>query len=158
MFVSLDGTDCPINEPTPFSTKWWSHKINGPGLRYEVGLCISTGHIVWTNGPYPCGAFPDLKIARDCYIDQVEQGEMTLADKGYRDATYFLTPWTHPESSGHQKRIMARHETVNGRLKFFAVLRRSFRHELHLHTQCFHAVANIVQLELKNGSPLFHVT
>jgi hypothetical protein len=52
MFVSLDGTDFRILEPGNFSSKWYSHKFNGPGIRYEIGLCIVTGHIVWANGGY----------------------------------------------------------------------------------------------------------
>ena len=38
--ISIDGTDCQIQEPTPFSPKWFSHKFNGPGIRYEVGILI----------------------------------------------------------------------------------------------------------------------
>ena len=38
--ITLDGTDVSINEPSPFNNKWYSHKLNGPGLRYEVGICI----------------------------------------------------------------------------------------------------------------------
>jgi len=45
-FVSLDGTDFSIYEPTPFDAKWYSHKLNGPGLRYEIGICLRTGDIV----------------------------------------------------------------------------------------------------------------
>jgi len=41
---SVDGTDCQIQEPLLFNAKWYSHKFKGPGLRYEVGVCISTGH------------------------------------------------------------------------------------------------------------------
>lgn len=66
--------------------KWFSHKFKGPGIRYEVGLCIKTGKIVWVNGAYPCGFWPDLKIARASYIYQVDANELTLADKGYRDS------------------------------------------------------------------------
>ena len=61
--VSIDGTDCSINEPTPFDTKWYSHKLKGPGLHYEVGICIVSGHIVWVSGPHECGSNPDFKIA-----------------------------------------------------------------------------------------------
>eukprot|EP00171_Calliarthron_tuberculosum_P022157 IDg22157t1 len=46
-FVSVDGTDCSIEEPYPRSTKWYSHKINGPGLRYEIGLSLLHSTIVW---------------------------------------------------------------------------------------------------------------
>ena len=61
--VTLDGTDCPINEPVPFNPKYYSHKFKGPGLKYELGICIQTGWICWWNGPFPCGN-PDLAIAR----------------------------------------------------------------------------------------------
>jgi hypothetical protein len=49
--LSFDGTDCPILEPWPFNKKWFSHKLNGPGLKYEVGVCNPTGEIVWVKGP-----------------------------------------------------------------------------------------------------------
>ncbi|ETV67416.1 hypothetical protein H257_16391 [Aphanomyces astaci] len=38
LFVSLDGTDCPVQEPFPFDPSWWSHKLNRAGIRYEVAL------------------------------------------------------------------------------------------------------------------------
>ncbi|EFX65878.1 hypothetical protein DAPPUDRAFT_332746 [Daphnia pulex] len=53
--VSLDGTDFRIMEPTEFDPKWWSLKFKDPVLRYEVALCIRTGHIMWVNGGLPCG-------------------------------------------------------------------------------------------------------
>ena len=30
----------------------YSEKHNGPGFKYEVGVCIKTGFMVWVNGPY----------------------------------------------------------------------------------------------------------
>lgn len=60
--ASVDRTDCPIFEPTPFDPKWVSHKFKGPGVRYEVGIAIGTGEIVWAFGPFPCGAYNDLNI------------------------------------------------------------------------------------------------
>ena len=30
-FISLDGTDFNIQEPSPFDPKWFSHKFEGPG-------------------------------------------------------------------------------------------------------------------------------
>ena len=70
----MDGTDCRIQEPTPFSPKWFRSKFRGPGIRYEVGLNINTGDIVWVFGGYPCDEYPDLKLARELYIDMVEDG------------------------------------------------------------------------------------
>ena len=65
---------------------WWSHKFNGPGLRYEIGVCIQTGWIVWVNGPYPAGQWPDLRIARGSLNQLLDAGERFIADGGYRDS------------------------------------------------------------------------
>ena len=92
--VSLDGTDCRIQEPSPFSPKWYSHKFHGPGLRYEVGLNSRNGDIVWVNGGVPCGEYSDLALARASYIDMVGPMELTIADKGYRDDNFFIYPST----------------------------------------------------------------
>ena len=52
--VTVDGTDFRIQEPIPFNRRWYSKKFNGPALRYEVGISINTGYIVWFNGPLVC--------------------------------------------------------------------------------------------------------
>ena len=81
--ASIDGMDCHILEPTPFSTKWFLHKFKGPGVRYEVGVCIRTGWIVWVNGPFPCGTWPDLKIAKERLSHCLDDGEKVIANGGY---------------------------------------------------------------------------
>lgn len=153
-FTSLDGVDFEINEPTPFSPKWYSHKFKASGLRYEIGLCIRTGHIVWGNGGYPCGDWPDLKIARQIFVNFLEPNEKSLADKGYNDLKYFIL--TAPDIQRH-KRIMSRHETVNKRIKQFNVLNVPFRHNLTKHKICFHSVLNLTQLVIKYEEQLFSV-
>lgn len=151
----MDGVDFPILEPIPFSSKWFSHKFRGSGLRYEIGLCIRTGHIVWANGGYPCGEFSDLKLAREAYVLSVNVGELTLADKGYKDDIFFLLP--SEQNSSYHKLIMSRHETVNKRIKQFNILKMPFRNNLEKHPSVFHAVVNITQLIIENGEPLFSV-
>ena len=37
----------------------YSHKFNGPGLRYQVGLCLRTDDICNIEGPFACGDWPD---------------------------------------------------------------------------------------------------
>ena len=81
----MDATDCAIQEPSPFDRKWFSHKLNGPGLKYEIGLSIKNGEIVWINGGMPCGEYSDLKLARDEYTLSVQLGEKTIADDTYKD-------------------------------------------------------------------------
>ena len=60
--ITINGVDFLINEPTPFSPVWYSHKFDGPALRYELGVCIQTGWICWLAGPFPAGDFPDQEI------------------------------------------------------------------------------------------------
>ena len=86
--MSIDGTDFRIPEPGLFhkeySPQWYSHKFKGPGVRYEVGLCIRTGMIVWISGPYECGIWTDIKIFRDALVHDLDSDERVEADKGYR--------------------------------------------------------------------------
>jgi hypothetical protein len=113
--LSVDGTDCPIREPQEFSSRWYSHKFKGAGLRYKVALCIQTGWIVWKNGPYPCGSFPDIRIVRDRLIHFLLPGEKYVADRGYRDGGLYADTPTGFNNPGQRMRsiVRARHETVN---------------------------------------------
>ncbi|KAH9096785.1 hypothetical protein LEN26_017339 [Aphanomyces euteiches] len=83
--------------------------------------------------------------------------EMTLADRGYMDANYFVNPRYHPQSSAQQKQIMTRHETVNARLKQFGGLRGIFHHSIEKHPICFYAIAYLVQIGLEYESPLYSI-
>ena len=87
--------------------------------------------------------------------------ERVLADGGYTGEERI---WAKG-NSGYQNvtSIMegtarARHETVNRLFKNVGVLKQPFRHELSLHTTCFYAVANLVQLMIKFENPVFMVT
>lgn len=156
VFLSLDGTDCHIFEPKPFSPVWFSHKFRGPGLRYEVGISVHMGRIVWVNGPFACGGYPDLKIFKANLLHRLGPTERILADNGYRHPKC-LTPDIDMgdfEKEVHMRQ-RARHETVNKRLKNFNVLSHVFRHELFLHSKCFHAVAQVVALLVSTSDPLF---
>ena len=53
------------------------------GLKFEVGVCIQTGGIVWINGSFRCG-MADITIARQAVVSALEEGEMAEADGGYR--------------------------------------------------------------------------
>ncbi len=151
MRFSLDGTDFKIEEPQPFNTKWYSHKFNSAGIRYEIGISIVEGEIVWASGGLPAGEWTDLKIALDLYVN-VAENEITLADKGYNQKKYFKNPCNRME-----KKILARHETLNGRLKEFGILSQRFRNALNKHPLVFHAVVNIVQISIMNGEKLFEL-
>jgi len=155
----VDGTDFRIREPTQFDPKWFSHKFNGPGLRYEVGLCIQTGDCVWIHGPFPCGDWPDLRIARDAIVDALDDGEYYLADGGYSDGNqYSVTPsGFHDFTDRQQSTVRARHETINKRFKQWGALKQVYRHKRKSHSAVFRAIANITQLAMDCGEPLFEV-
>jgi hypothetical protein len=148
--VTVDGTDFRIMEPSPFDPKWLSEKFNGPGLKYEVAVCIKTGWIVHTNGPYPCGEWHDLTVARDdlCYkLADSDEDEMALADGGYQDGyCFFETPTGHNNEDQRMKAIArARHETINRRFKMWGVMGQRFRGRPQHHSKFFDCVANLTQ-------------
>ena len=60
--LSVDETDVRTEEPTPFNPKFYSHKFKSAALRYEFGIFVTSGHIVWVHGPYPAGEFSDQSI------------------------------------------------------------------------------------------------
>ena len=157
--ISVDGTDCPIYEPTPWSSKWYSHKFEGPGVRYEIAISIQTGWIVWLNGPFPCGDWPDIRIARTCLNHHLDDGEYYLADGGYGDNyQYAVTPRGLWKFGDRQIQVVrARHETVNSRIKIWRALSSKWRHELDKHGMMMRAVVLVVQLGLETDEPLFSV-
>ena len=117
VMMTVDGVDCHLQEPYPFSREWCSHKFHSSGLRYEISLSIFTGTIVWINGPYPCGSYPDVKIFRDELKGNLIDSENVLADKGYKDHKCVL--WDSKLGKRNSSLLPARHETINGRFKFF---------------------------------------
>ena len=97
--VMIDGVDFKIPEPTPFSSAWWSHKFNGPGLHYEIAVCIKTGWIVSFNGPFECGSWPDLKIFKSGLKRFLLVTERVVADRGYHGDMDVC----HPDSAKDQQ-------------------------------------------------------
>ena len=152
--VTVDGTDCPIYQKKPINSKYYSHKFKKAGLRYEVAVCIATGDIVWINGPFPCGTWPDINIFRRDLIYMLLPGEMVEADRGYRgEEDYIRTNKMYVSRSDRRakRRARLRHETVNRRIKNFNILTTVFRSALHLHRHCFRAAAVITQLSFECG-------
>ena len=155
--VSVDGIDFSIPEPTPWQSIWWSHKFNGPGLRYELAVCIATGWIVAYNGFFECGSWPDLKIFRSLLKALLRSGEKVIADRGYRGDARVVIPddARNDEEADVMNVVRARHETVNGRLKKWKVLKERFRHDKKKHHIVFRAVAVLEQIQIMNGRPPF---
>jgi len=47
----VDGKDFQIPTTEPYDKSWFLHKFQKPDVRYEVGIGIQTGYIVWVHGP-----------------------------------------------------------------------------------------------------------
>jgi hypothetical protein len=99
--ISLDGIDYMVMEPWPFAKKWYSKKFNGPGVKYEVGVCIKTGMIVWVNGPF-IASTNDATIFGETLADLLAEDEGVKVDAGYKGHDKFKQPIT-ASSRDHRK-------------------------------------------------------
>lgn len=158
--VSVDGTDFRVQ--SSYGRAFFSHKFRGAGLRYEVGICILNGYIVWINGPYECGKWNDISIFRNSLSTFLAPNERVEADDGYvgdsPEKVKCPCSFTNPqETLLMQQRVRARHETVNKRFKQWACLLNRFRHGIAKHGDIFRCVAVVTQLAIEHDEPLFEV-
>ena len=155
----MDGTDFETVEYVPFNPARRSHKLNRPGLRYEVAISIATCFIVHINGPFLCGEWPDLRIARSWLHRKLRGNEYYLADSGYRCGTgpAITRNALPPHRRATFDALMARHETINRRFKEFAILGTKYRHEEEKHGEIFRCIAVLVQIDIARGNLSFLV-
>ena len=162
--MSIDGTDFKIEQKgaAKKGNAFGSHKYAGKSaLRYELGIDILAGNLVWVGGPYPAGAWPDIKIFMNERAHLLEPGERVEADNGYvghADKIKCPNNDCNPAKNlAMQARVRSRHETFNARLKFWGILGQTYRHDIMRHGSVFYACAIISQLAIENGKPLFEV-
>ena len=120
----------------------------------------SSGDVVWINGPFPCGDWPDINIFRSSLISHLEHGERVEADDGYvgDHPLYVKFPagFANPKSNEFmQTRVRSRQETVNKKFKHFEILKVIFRNDLELHGEAFRAIAVVTQITINQGEKLF---
>jgi hypothetical protein len=124
---------------------------------------VQNGWIVHTNnGPYPCGQWHDLTVARVMIsamsllmtLSLMMRCMMACADGGYADGyQFFETPTGHNNPDQCMKaQARARHETINQRFKQRGVMGQRFRGApSEFHDQFFNAVANLTQFLIMNS-------
>ena len=159
-FLSLDGVDFEVYEPNPFNKKWYSHKFNRAGLRYEIGICINTGHICWIGGGIRAGQCNDLQLAERSFVTRLLPNERVVADKIYTSNKTFIGP---PKRGHHKhgkllKKIMARHENINKRFKDYKLVKKRWRHDWRKHNLTILAIGQIVQFRILTGEPMADVS
>lgn len=82
-FCSVDRSDCRIQEPSSLSTKWYSHKLKDPALRYETATSNHEGHIVHVSGFYRHGQWLGSKIFASQKTVFYLPGIMAAVNSGY---------------------------------------------------------------------------
>jgi hypothetical protein len=103
--------------------------LNGPALKYEVGVCIKTGYIVWVNGPF-VGSENDGTVFSEGLGTLLAEDEAVEVDGEYKGNNKIKGPATAISQVQRKEKSVVRgwHENVNGQLKLFNVLNACFRH------------------------------
>jgi hypothetical protein len=145
----------PIPEPGWLNGREFYSRghYGGYGLTYEVGMCISNGHLVWFNGPFPA-SMTGLQIFRQNLAGLLAPSEKVRADLCYQGHPRILTPFDDEEKP-HKMVMRRRIEMFSRRIKDWGALFKKFRHSLFNHHIVFEAVLAIVQIETENGQPAY---
>jgi hypothetical protein len=116
--ITIDCSDNVVLETWPFDNSMWSHKINGPALKYEVATSIFTGYIVHWNGPFK-PSVPDVTIFRNGLMAKLDNDECVEADSGCSGETCLKTPSIAKSRTGRFQKAKARaqQENVFARMK-----------------------------------------
>ena len=148
-----------LNEDGKFDKQRFSHKFKHAGLRYEIAISVKTGWIVHVNGPFKCGEWSDLKIARTLLHKRLCKGEYYFADNGYRDVCgpAVLKEDLNQDEMGPYMRIRMRHETINKRFKEWGIFRQRYHHSELCHGSVFKALAVLIQLDIEDGCNIWNI-
>ena len=159
--ITVDGTDVMCEEKKKNGGKQvdpsiYSHKFKHSGYRYEVGVAIFSSKIVHVQGPFDPGVFNDQEIFTDFGLESAlrEEDERAVVDCGYYGRFVSRRDEGNDKWKAAKARYLARHETVNRRIKVFDCLVNRWRHGIELHLKVFRVVIVLVNIELKYA-PIF---
>lgn len=182
--ASYDCVHCETEEfGTDPSSKWYSHKHNGPGLTYDVAVDTVRDRIVWAGGPYPA-ATHDITIFRGGKVKdgkqnwrksslyhKIPEGKRLVADSGLVGEPTKISTTLGGHSAEVKElfaRFKSRQESLFRGYKVLDILGgRAFRNKgprrggaqgkMALHGMIFNAITVVMQYGLENGSPLFDI-
>jgi hypothetical protein len=176
--IGVDGQNYHVNEfrLTPDS-KWYEHKSNSCGLKYEYAVHLWTSSVVSMRGPF-VASIHDMNVFRGGDRDdksnwdreslyfKMPPGMRAVGDSGYGGEPDKITV-SKSEHSKEMREFLARaknrEESLHSRFSSFGVLKERFRHgkgtqnKMDLHQSCAEAVCVIVQYDFENGHPLFEI-
>ena len=67
--------------------RFYSHKYQKSGMRYEVATSLISGDLVWITGPYEYGKWPDISIFQNSLLSYLTEGKRVEADDVTADPT-----------------------------------------------------------------------
>ncbi len=155
--MTLDGLECLIQRPldNAIQRQYYSGKIRKHSIKYEIGIQLISGKIVWIAGGIP-GSVHDLEMVRSCgLIPLLLSGEMVLSDRGYIGENCFMHPFKPAkieEEIQFNSVIGSIRETVEhtiGRLKIFQFTQQKWRHNIELHPIAFKVICHTLNIELE---------
>jgi len=160
--LTVDGTHVWIEEPSgQFDSKYWSHKFNKAGVNFELGIAISSGKLIWMNGPFKAGRSDKTIFVEDGLKQRLlDLGKKAIGDKAYSGHKEAISIPNIFDSYGVKKfksRALKRHEAFNGMTKAFRILSGRFRHGVGKIGSAFESVAVICQYKIETDEPLFDV-
>jgi hypothetical protein len=162
--MMINGTDFQIQHKGVIKKGklFGSHKYSGKlALRHVLGVDDLAGNLVWVGGPYPTGAWPDLKIFNNVLLPLLKPGKRIKANNGYigrPDKIKCSHNNCNPAANlGMQSVARSCHKTYNGRLKNWGILEKVYRHNITVHGMVFYACTVITQLSVVTREPLFEV-
>jgi hypothetical protein len=123
-------------------------------LRYEIGVDILAGNLVWIQGSYPAGKHNNIKIFNSVLHHYLEPGKCVEADNGYvghADKIKCPDNTCNPEENlSMQACVRSQHETLNKQLKNWGILAQVYCHDIIAHGMVFHACTVVTQLSIAN--------
>lgn len=163
--MSVDGVHFWIEEPThptlSFDTKCHSHKCAHAGLCHELGISLSSNHLVWMNGPFEAGPSDNKTFQKKGLKAKLsEKGKMAMADGGCPGHPTLLSAPNYHDAKPiklFKSRALKRHKKFNDRIKHFDCSKGHFCHNQDRFQICVKAVCVMCQHKLEMGDPLHDI-
>ena len=155
MNMTLDVTECFIQCPFENAIQhlYYSGKKRRHTIKYEIGIHLQSGKIVWLNGGIP-GSVHDLTIIQNSgLLSNLFPGELVLSDKVYIGEICFyhpIKPAITIEEKQFNSAISSIRETVEHtihRIKIFGFTQQKWRHNLNLHSIAFSVICHTLNIE-----------
>lgn len=156
--MALDGTECAVERPldNAIQRQYYSGKKRKHTIKYEIGVQLQTGKIVWLAGGVP-GSVHDITLYQTCGLkSHLLPGEMVLADKGYVGDDIMIHPFKSARTE-EEKEFNATISSIRqvvehtyGRIKVFNFTQHKWRHDLDLHPMAFKVICHALNVEFES--------